>query len=200
MIPRRKGGYCPSELLASNGTCRTAVTCPEDRPKQYGAVGCGGSYFEGFCPNGTYCPSPAESIHCKNGTEEGRARRQRIITNVLISVLAIIIGLTICAKVFEWLSLTRECFGKHELVDPPGVSNYFRKATHPNDGPQKYIELHIHLARARLRNVTRFDPEKNEGFTGRVAAGKLTALMGGSGCGKSSLLETIHGRRQLRKE
>jgi ABC-type multidrug transport system ATPase subunit len=98
------------------------------------------------------------------------------------------------------MSLTKQWFGKHELVDPPGVSDYFRKATHRDDGPQKYIQLHIHLERARLRNVTRFDPKRNEGFTGRIAAGKLTALMGGSGCGKSSLLETIHGRRQLRKD
>ncbi len=219
MIPCRKGGYCPGTLSASNGTCRTPVNCPENRPKQYGAFGCGGSYFEGFCPNGTYCPTSAESVHCKNGTQfcptgvvdplpcptgfvclEGRARRQRIITNVLISVLVIIIGLVLCALVFEWMSLTKQWFGKHELVDPPGVSDYFRKATHRDDGPQKYIQLHIHLERARLRNVTRFDPKKNEGFTGRIAAGKLTALMGGSGCGKSSLLETIHGRRQLRKD
>jgi hypothetical protein len=219
MIPCRKGGYCPTALSARNGTCRTSVNCPENRPKQYGAFGCGGSYFEGFCPNGSYCPTSAESVHCKNGTEfcptgvakplpcptgfvclEGRARRQRVITNVLISVGTIIIGLAICAKVFEWMFLTKKWFGKHELVDPSGVSDYFRKATHPNDGPQKYIQLHIHLERARLRNVTRFDAKKNEGFTGRIAAGKLTALMGGSGCGKSSLLETIHGRRQLRKD
>ncbi|CAF0831460.1 unnamed protein product, partial [Adineta ricciae] len=219
MIPCRKGGYCPGELSASNGTCRTPVNCPENRPKQYGAFGCGGSYFEGFCPNGTYCPSSAQSIRCKNGSEfcptgvakplscptafvclDGRARRTRVITSVLISVVVIIIALAICVKVYEWMTLGKQWFGKHKLNDPPGVSDYFRKAMQSDNSPQKYIELHIHLDKARLRNVTRFDPERNEGFTGRIAAGKITALMGGSGCGKSSLLETIHGRRQLRKD
>lgn len=49
----------------------------------------------------------------------------------------------------------------------------------------------------RSGNVTGFDLERNKGFTGCITAGRLTALMGGSGCGKSSLLVTIHVRRRL---
>ncbi len=78
------------------------------------------------------------------------------------------------------------------------VSDYFKKRQDTSHLKEQ-IQLHIHLNQAKLRNVTRFNSKRNEEFTGRIAAGKLTALMGGSGCGKSSLLETIHGRRQLRK-
>lgn len=218
LIPCRPGSYCPSELSASNGTCRSRVNCPKEDPEGYDAYGCGGSTFEGFCPAGSFCSSPSTIEPCPNGTKycptgvmaplacpdgfvcrEGRARRQRAITNVLLSVICITIALVAIAEISQWILLKTKLFGEHKLVDPPGVSNYFREATDdPRQASPRYIQLHIHLEQAKLRNVTRFDLKKNEGFTGRITAGKLTALMGGSGCGKSSLLETIHGRRRLR--
>jgi ABC-type multidrug transport system ATPase subunit len=94
------------------------------------------------------------------------------------------------------VNVKKKAFGQHELVDPPGVSDYFR-GRKGSERSKQYVQLHIHLDRAKLRNVTRFDLKRNKGFTGRIKAGNITALMGGSGCGKSSLLETIHGRRQL---
>ncbi|CAF0933150.1 unnamed protein product [Adineta steineri] len=222
MIPCRQGGYCPGQLSARNGTCRTPVKCPEYQPMEYGTFGCGGSYFEGFCPNGMYCPTPAQSIPCKSATKfcptgvtialscplqfvctEGRTERPSIVICVciivfVIYVLVVIFVLPIFAKLFKWMSSKKKWFREHKLIDPPGVSPYFIKAPGPDYRPQNCIELHIHLEEARLRDVKPFDPEQNKGFTGNIASGNITALMGGSGCGKSSLLETIYGRRQLR--
>ncbi|CAF1063755.1 unnamed protein product [Adineta steineri] len=197
---------------------------------EYGAFGCGGSYFEGFCPNGMYCPTPAQIIPCKSATEfcptgvtkalscpavfdciEGRAERQRIIITVMTTVavilfVVIIFALPISAKLFKWISeklfkrmpSMKKWFGKHKLSDPFDVSEYFQEPPEPNYEPEKCIKLHVHLKEAKLRDVKRFDRKKNQGFTSRITPGKITALMGGSGCGKSSLLETIYGRRRLR--
>ena len=218
MIPCRNGSYCPSPLPASNGTCQSPVKCPKTQPSEYGAYGCGGSTFEGLCPNGSVCSTPASREPCRKDTEycptgvqealacpsgfvceNGRARRTSIIVRVLIIVIVILILYVSGAELFQWLILTKKVLGQYSPQEPPGVSNYFRKPSKSSRSKQG-MELHIHLNRAKLRNVTRFDQKRNPGFTGRIAAGKLTALMGGSGCGKSSLLETIHGRRQLQKD
>lgn len=218
MIPCRTGAYCPSPLTPNNGTCRSPVRCPENLATEYGTFGCGGSTIEGFCPNGYHCPTPAEMFPCPNTTKYcptgvnttldcpsgfvcllGRARRTRIITLVMILVIVILVVFVALAFLWQWLVLTRKVFGQYELRNPNDVSDYFKKPQDANKRRKRYIELNIHLERAKLKNVTRFDPKKNRGFTGRITAGKLTALMGGSGCGKSSLLETIHGRRPLRK-
>jgi ABC-type transport system involved in cytochrome bd biosynthesis fused ATPase/permease subunit len=141
-----------------------------------------------------------EALPCPSGflCLDGRARRKRLITIVLITVIIIILVFALCVKISQWLVLNTKSFGQHELHNPSGVSDYFKKRQDTSHLKEQ-IQLHIRLNQAKLRNVTRFDSKRNEGFTGRIAAGKLTALMGGSGCGKSSLLETIHGRRQLRK-
>ena len=218
MIPCRNGSYCPSPLKGSNGTCQSTVKCPKTQPTEYGAYGCGGSTFEGFCPAGFYCEISAMERPCDNGTkycptgvqkpldcpsgffcESGRARRTLIIVRVLVIVTVIVIVYALSAELLQWLILTKKVLGQYSAQDPPGVSNYFRKPS-KSSRSKRGMELHIHLNRAKLRNVTRFDQKRNPGFTGRIAAGKLTALMGGSGCGKSSLLETIHGRRQLQKD
>ncbi|CAF0843270.1 unnamed protein product [Adineta steineri] len=218
MIPCRTGAYCPSPLPGRNGTCQTTVKCPYHQATNYDQYGCGGSIIEGFCPAESYCPNSSISLPCPNNTNycptgtqnalpcpsgfvciAGRARRTRLITLVLILVISTLIIFAVGAEISQWLSLTKKSFGQHELIDPPGVSDYFRERD-PSTSPEQHIQLHIHMNRAKLRNVTRFDTNLNEGFTGRITAGKLTALMGGSGCGKSSLLETIHGRRRLQKD
>ncbi|CAF0719575.1 unnamed protein product [Adineta steineri] len=215
MIPCREGSYCPSPLEAVNGTCRTGVKCPEYKPNDYGEYGCGGSTFEGFCPADSYCPNATSSIpcpqdtkYCPTGTQkplscplgfvcmDGRARRQRIIAIVISIFFVIIIVYILITILFQWLILKKKVLGEHKYVNPPGISNYFKKQHIPNDSISQF-QLNIHLYQAKLRNVTRFDPKQNQGFTGQIKAGRLTALMGGSGCGKSSLLETIYGRRRL---
>jgi ABC-type glutathione transport system ATPase component len=193
------------------------VKCPVHQPGDYDQYGCGGSTIEGFCPAESYCPNPIVSQPCPNSTNycptgvrealpcpsgfvciEGRARQKRLLIAVFTTVIVSIIVYTLCTKIFQWLVLKKKLFGQYELHNPSDVSDYFKK--HQDSSHLKeQMQLHIHLNRAKLRNVTRFDPERNQGFTGRIIAGKLTALMGSSGCGKSSLLETIHGRRQLRK-
>lgn len=218
MIPCRDGAFCPSPLSSNNGTCRSAVRCPENIIVEYGSFGCGGSTFEGYCPTGSYCPTPGMIVPCPNGSNycptgvykpldcpsnfvciEGRARRTRAITSVLVSVIIILFAYVTLVQLAQWLILTKKKFGQYKLRDPNDVSDYFKKPSADRDRNLKqYLQLHIHLEKAKLRNVTRFDAQQNRGFTGRITAGKLTALMGGSGCGKSSLLETIHGRRQLR--
>jgi hypothetical protein len=216
IIPCRKGSYCPSPLSLFNGICQTPAKCPVHQPTDYSQYGCGGSITEGYCSAETYCPNssisqpcPNSTSYCPTGVEDalpcppgfvcinGRTRRTRLITIVLSFVSAALVAFTLCIKISQRACLIERCFAQREIVNPPGVSDYFRKRN-PSIPLEQYIQLHIHFERAKLRDVTRFDPQLNEGFTGRIVAGKLTALMGGSGCGKSSLLETIHGRRRLR--
>jgi hypothetical protein len=219
MIPCRNGSYCPSELKAINGICENPVSrCPEHAISDYGFYGCGGSAAESYCPAESYCSKAGEKKPCPNGTHycptgvlealpcpsgfvclEGRARRTRLITTILLVVIILVLAYAVCAEISQWLILQKKLLGQHALTDPPGVSDYFRERKGTGKSKQQ-IQLHIHLNRAQLRNVTRFNYELNEGFTGRIASGKITALMGGSGCGKSSLLETIHGRRRLRSD
>ncbi|CAF1188198.1 unnamed protein product [Rotaria sp. Silwood1] len=216
MIPCRPGSYCPTALKSINGTCQSSVSCPYYPPKTYGIYGCGGSTFEGFCPAGSFCKMSYESEPCPDGTSycptgvqqplpcpsqfvclSGRARRQRLLTSVTVSFVVIIVVYVAVVEIFQWLVLKKKLLGQHTLEDASNVSNYFKKPTKSKSKSNPTFQLNIHLYRAKLRNVTRFDLERNEGFTGRITAGRLTALMGGSGCGKSSLLETIHGRRRL---
>ncbi|UJR08380.1 hypothetical protein I4U23_012651 [Adineta vaga] len=219
MIPCRQGAYCPSPWPAINGTCVAPVTkCPQHQAKDYEYYGCGGSSRESYCPAQSYCQTSALKQSCVNNTNycpigtdkelpcpsgftctNGTARRTRLLVKVVITVLCVVLGLTLCAELMQWLVLKKKLLGQYELIDPPGVSDYFREHNEFSQRRQ-HIQLHIHLNRAKLRNVTRFNSELNEGFTGRISAGKITALMGGSGCGKSSLLETIHGRRRLQRD
>jgi hypothetical protein len=217
MIPCRAGSYCPSPLQAIDGICRTTVQCPNRQPREFDQYGCGGSTFEGFCKAGFYCPNSHAMVSCPNTTNycptgvleplpcpsyflclNGRARRQRLLIIVAATVFIGVLLLVICANISEWLHLKKKIIGQHTISDPPGVSDYFKKSDKPSDQEPQF-RLNIHLYQAKLRNVTRFDLQRNQGFTGQITAGYLTALMGGSGCGKSSLLESIYGRRKLRK-
>ena len=216
MIPCRAGGYCPSPLSAVDGICQTSVKCPTRQPMEFEQYGCGGSTYEGFCPAGNYCPNASTSLPCENGTvycptgvvkqlpclsnfecTNGRLHRGYLY-RLIFTIVFVFLGVyVIVAIVFQWLTLNRNWLSETKSLDPDGYSNYFRPRS-STDNNRAQFQLNIHLYRARLRDVTRFDPNRNEGFTGCIAAGRITALMGGSGCGKSSLLDTIHGRRRLR--
>lgn len=214
MIPCRIGSYCPTPLNAVNGICQSPIKCPNYSPKPFDVYGCGGSSVEGFCPTGSYCPLANLSLPCPNHTsycptgsaqhmtcpshfdcELGRVRRRNLGGKVSISVVFIIIGFVLGIELLEWLKLEKKVIGQYKLEEGSKVSSYFKPPSKTRS--KSTFQLNIHLHKARLRNVTKFDQKRNEGFTGRITAGRLTALMGGSGCGKSSLLETIHGRRRL---
>ena len=216
MIPCRTGAYCPSPLPAVDGICQTDVKCPRHEPKGYEQYGCGGSTFEGYCPAGYSCPNPTSSTPCPNTTSycptgvveplpclssfscyDGRVHRGKLF-RVIFAIMGVFIIIYVFGAVFsQWVTLKSKRFSRTTALNPNRISNYFRKRN-PLDESQPGLQLNIHLNQAKLRDVTRFDPVRNEGFTGRIAAGRITALMGGSGCGKSSLLDTIHGRRRLR--
>ena len=214
MIPCRPGSYCPSPLKSIDGTCQTSVKCPAQQASDFDDYGCGGSTFEGFCPAQSYCPTPDKMFRCPNETSycptgvqkplpcpsdflclNGRASRRRLRVSVIVTVIVLVVAYAISAKISEWLILKKKLFGQYTSDEFCDISDYFKEPNELSDlSPQ--LQLNIHLQQVKLRNVTRFDPSKNQGFTGRITAGKLTALMGGSGCGKSSLLETIYGRRR----
>lgn len=217
MIPCRAGSHCPSPLKSIDGICQTPVKCPIQQSSDFDEYGCGGSTFEGFCPSKSYCPNPSTMIQCPNETSycptgvleplpcpsffrclKGRARRQRPIIGAIIVFLVITVAFATSAKISEWLILKKKLFGQYTSDEFSDISDYFREPDKSN-GSSSQFQLNIHLNQVKLRNVTRFDPVKNRGFTGRIIAGRLTALMGGSGCGKSSLLETIYGRRRPHK-
>lgn len=215
MIPCRPGSFCPSPLQANNSICETPVKCPEQTPSRYERYGCGGSAFEGFCPTGKFCPTshssvqcPEESSYCPIGVIEplacitlfdcygGQAHRGMLF-RIIIGVVAGFLGVyIIIALVSQSKRLAKCCKGANQRANFNNISRYFQKRTSPNNDLHP-CHLNIYLSEAQLRDVTRFDYTRNEGFTGRITAGKITALMGGSGCGKSSLLDTIHGRRRL---
>ena len=216
MIPCRPGSYCPSPLSANNATCITPVTCPTHQPIHYGLYGCGGSTFEGFCPVGSYCSNATVSIHCTNTSVycptgvieplpcltrfdcyDGVAHRGNLFRIIFGIIGGFLLMYIVIAKVSQGVALKRKLSEENRPINLRGTSDYF-KSSNPLNNRRPQFQLNIHLSRAQLRDVTRFDYTQNEGFTGRINAGKITALMGGSGCGKSSLLDTIHGRRRLR--
>ena len=215
MIPCRPGAYCPSPLSAVDGFCQTVVTCPDKDPKRFEQYGCGGSIFEGFCPASYSCLNPTVRTHCPNTTSycptgvveplsclpgfdcyDGVVHRGNLYRFIFAMMAIFLIVYVFCAVFSQWAALKSKRFSEKISLNPNGISNYFRKRNVLN-GSRPQIQLNIHLEMARLRDVTRFNPSTNSGFTGRIAAGRITALMGGSGCGKSSLLDTIHGRRKL---
>ena len=191
------------------------MTCPKRRPSRYERHGCGGSTFEGFCPVGTHCANPTvsapcsdKSTYCPIGVIEplpclsqfscygGIAHRGnlfRVITGVILTFLIIYF---IAALVSQSKFVKDKLKRGNEYLNLAAISTYFQERT-TIDNNNRPFQLNIHFRRAQLRDVTRFDYAQNEGFTGRITAGRITALMGGSGCGKSSLLDTIHGRRRL---
>jgi hypothetical protein len=215
MILCRPGSYCPSPLQANDGICQTPVVCPEHQRTDFEYYGCGGSTFEGFCPAKSYCSSPSESMLCLNRTSycptgvieplsclaqfnctNGRAHEGHLIVTVPTLVVVFIILFVVCAKIFQYTDLKKKISRDRTSLTAVGTSDYFKEHDASNNTRPQF-QLNIQLYRARLRDVTRFDFKQNRGFTGRIVAGRITALMGGSGCGKSSLLETIHGRRRL---
>jgi hypothetical protein len=215
MIPCRSGAYCPSPLSAIDGTCQTSVECPTYQPTEFELYGCGGSVFEGFCPANSYCETAAVSKPCPNTTSycptgvveplpclsyfectDGRAHTDYLFRLIFVTVFIFLFIYFFCAVLSQWITLQTRCFEQGARLNPNRISSYFRKRNPLDEVPPRF-QLNIYLDRARLRDVTRFDLERNEGFTGRITAGRITALMGGSGCGKSSLLDTIHGRRRL---
>jgi len=215
MIPCRPGSYCPSPLQATDGICQTSVTCPVHQPTEFEQYGCGGSVFEGFCPAESYCSNPAVITPCPNSTSycpagvveplsclndfnciNGTAQSDYLFRLIIGLVCSLVVFLIICAKISQSTAMKKRYFGQDEPLISVRVSEYFRKVD-PSTRDRPRVQLNIYLYQAKLRDVTRFDPNRNEGFTGQIAAGKITGLMGGSGCGKSSLLDTIHGRRKL---
>lgn len=218
MIPCRPGSYCPSPLKAIDGICESPVKCSSQQQiSDFDDYGCGGSTFEGFCPSERYCPTPSRMYRCPNGTSycptgvlkalpcpssflclNGRARRQRLMISVIVVFVVVIIVYGMCTRIVEWLILKKKLVGQYSSDEYGDISDYFKEANETSDSSSQF-QLNIHLHQVKLRNVTHFNPTTNEGFTGRIFAGRLTALMGGSGCGKSSLLETIYGRRKAHK-
>jgi len=215
MIPCRPGSYCPSPLQAVDGLCQTTVTCPVHQPTDFEQYGCGGSTFEGFCPVEYYCPNSTVSVNCPNnisycptGVVEplscltqfecfgGRVHRGYLFRAIIGTVIIFLLVFISYTKIYQVITLRTRFFGQNTALNVR-VSNYFIRRNAANN-PRRQFELNIHLYQAKLRDVTRFDPTRNTGFTGRIVTGRITALMGGSGCGKSSLLDTIHGRRRLR--
>lgn len=216
MIPCRPGSYCPSPLQAVDGICQTSVGCPARQPTDFELYGCGGSTFEGLCPAESYCSNSTVSVPCPNTTSycptgvvkplnclshfeciDGRAHRGYLFKLIIGTVATFLVIYIAGSKITQTITLQKKLTGPKKPISSLLVSTYFQKRT-ANNNSRRRFELNIHLYQAKLRDVTRFDPQRNEGFTGRIAAGKITALMGGSGCGKSSLLDTIHGRRRLR--
>lgn len=216
MIPCRPGAYCPSPLLSVDGFCQIEVTCPKQEPNRFEQAGCGGSSFEGFCPANYSCPNPTVRTACPNTTSycptgvvdplpclshfecyNGRVHRGNLYRVIFIVMAVFLIFYVFCAVFSQWLTLKANLCSQKRSLMPYKTSDYFIERNTLDESRPEF-QLNIHLERARLRDVTRFNPSLNPGFTGRIAAGRITALMGGSGCGKSSLLDTIHGRRRVR--
>jgi ABC-type bacteriocin/lantibiotic exporter with double-glycine peptidase domain len=139
-----------------------------------------------------------EPLPCLSHFEctDGRVHRGYLFKLIFAIVFIFLIIYFFCAVLSQWITLKTQRFGQSTRLNPARISDYFRKRNPLDESPPGF-QLNIYLNQAKLRDVTRFDPERNEGFSARIMAGRITALMGGSGCGKSSLLDTIHGRRRL---
>ncbi|CAF1580876.1 unnamed protein product [Didymodactylos carnosus] len=214
MIPCRLSSYCPSPLLLLNGFCLTTAYCPTESIE---TLGCGGSSFEYFCPNQFYCPNSSTKISCQNQTidycpsgiinpincrftcKDG-ILNNRHIWFVVVLIVLIVFGSLIISRVLQGIwqrCINSKCCKRPSAVNArlmqsnPEMSRYFREKNQINDCR---FRMSISLNEVCL-NIPTWDRE-NDGFSGIIKDGQITAVMGQSGCGKTSLLYALQGRQK----
>ncbi|CAF1367492.1 unnamed protein product [Adineta ricciae] len=179
-----------------------------------------------YCPNSSteiscqnldsvYCPSGVTSpIDCPTGftCQNGILDSDQIFNTAMAVVLVpfgILIGIRLIVNIgilqfvvkryehFTCCSLENSKRRKKTyVVNKKKTSDYFKKSTESFE--RKYNGFNIELENGRL-DIPKWTKD-NKGFTFCIESGQINGIMGQSGCGKTSLLYTIQGRKSLQKE
>ncbi|CAF1427730.1 unnamed protein product [Adineta ricciae] len=179
-----------------------------------------------YCPNSSteiscqnldsvYCPSGVTSpIDCPTGftCQNGILDSDQIFNTAMAVVLVpfgILIGIRLIVNIgilqfvvkryehFTCCSLENSKRRKKTyVVNKKKTSDYFKKSTESFE--RKYNGFNIELENGRL-DIPKWTKD-NKGFTFCIESGQINGIMGQSGCGKTSLLYAIQGRKSLQKE
>ncbi|CAF1464196.1 unnamed protein product [Adineta ricciae] len=216
-----KNGFC-----LTNVDCAQNAPSPFS---EYGCGGSSVEGFcqsGSYCPNSSttiscenlnsvYCPSGIiKPVECPSGftCQDGKLDNNRIFTISMVIVLvplSLLIGLRVLVniglirclvrKCEHWISCSLENINQRKrkyVVEQDETSDYFKILSDPST--QKDYGFNVELENAKL-NIRKW-VKSNKGFTFCIESGQINGIMGQSGCGKTSLLYTIQGRKSLQKE
>ncbi|UJR12343.1 hypothetical protein I4U23_016520 [Adineta vaga] len=186
------------------GFCQSGSYCPNSSIK----ISCK-NLDSAYCPSGVTDP-----IVCPIGftCQDGILDNARIFIIAMVIVLVplvflILLRFIVNAKIIQCIVRTYEhcaCCSLEDsirrkkiyIVEQEETSDYFKipidLSTTNNNG------FKIDLENARL-NIPKWE-KSNKGFTFSIQSGQINGIMGQSGCGKTSLLYTIQGRKSLQKD
>ncbi|CAF1498922.1 unnamed protein product [Adineta ricciae] len=216
-----KNGFC-----LTNVDCAQNAPSPFS---EYGCGGSSVEGFcqsGSYCPNSSttiscenlnsvYCPSGIiKPVECPSGftCQDGKLDNNRIFTISMVIVLvplSLLIGLRVLVniglirclvrKCEHWISCSLENINQRKrkyVVEQDETSDYFKILSDPST--QKDYGFNVELENAKL-NIRKW-VKSNKGFTFCIESGQINGIMGQSGCGKTSLLYAIQGRKSLQKE
>ncbi|CAF1016967.1 unnamed protein product, partial [Didymodactylos carnosus] len=190
-------GFCPAGYYCPNASTR--ISC-ENQPSRY----CPSGVTEPInCPFGFICP---------NGTLDNDT-----IWTIAMCVVMVLLGILIVIQICFTLGLSCECVKKgairirhsHCCRCPKKRADKYRAnniatINIENIQPSGYF-LRDKSERAgmsiKLHDVCLNIPKwkDQQGFTFTISPGRINAIMGQSGCGKTSLLYAVQGRTAIKK-
>jgi ABC-type multidrug transport system ATPase subunit len=204
-------GIVDMRSLSSCGTCAVIPCLPGQL--------CDGSGKAVMCPEGFYCPLPAVQIKCPEdyfcpvgSTQPKKCRsiamsscsegstREVVWVPLLVACLFLIVVfyLELFFKIlfyFYFTKRTTKPFQHHRLNpnEPQQQSQLTQQQQQQQQlsfsSTSSLVGIRFHHLMLVTNNTTRIND-----VSGRIRAGKFTAIIGGSGAGKTSLMNVILGR------
>jgi hypothetical protein len=215
-----KNGFCLTDVVCPQNEA--------GQYNEYGCGGSSVEGFcqsKFYCPNSStqiscenldsaYCPSGViEPIVCPFGfTCQGGILDNDQVWDITMAVILLVFGLLILLHLIENLGIMRRLAKKYEccschfsdvtkwrkqlyVLEQEATSDYFKISSgSPGTNNNGFS---VKLENARL-NIPKWQAS-NKGFTFTIETGQINGIMGQSGCGKTSLLYAIQGRKSLRK-
>jgi ABC-type cobalamin/Fe3+-siderophores transport system ATPase subunit len=163
---------CPPGLFCPGGTAP-----PEICPAGYY---CPGGFAKVVCPAGSYCPDrSAEPTQCRSIASCPQGSTREVVWVPLLVCLLLLVGLAVGLRAARTALTTPRPVGKAAVAAPGTAAP---AAASVGGGSLPRIAVSFTDLRLTTRGNVRMD-----GVSGAVAPGRLTAIMGGSGAGKTTL-------------